>query len=193
MKYYAVKKGRETGIFTTWEECEKQVKGFSGATYKSFPTKQEALDYLNETISQKSLADCVAYVDGSYDHSILAYGSGVVLFYNNEKYTFSEMNNNPHFVDMRNVAGEIEASMLAMQFAYEHRCQHLEICYDYEGIEKWCTGEWQAKKEGTIVYRAFYLKIAKSLKVTFKKIKSHSNNALNDEADELAKKALGLL
>lgn len=193
MKYYAVKKGRETGIFTTWEECKKQVDGFSGATYKSFPTKQEALDYLNDTTTEISTADCVAYVDGSYDHTILAYGSGVVLFYKNEKYTFSEMNNNPHFVGMRNVAGEIEASMLAMQFAYDHHCRHLEICYDYEGIEKWCTGAWQAKKEGTIVYRSFYLKMAKSLKITFKKIKSHSNNALNDEADELAKKALGLL
>jgi ribonuclease HI len=41
-KYYAVLKGRKTGIFTSWEECEKQVKGFRGALYKSFKTKGEA-------------------------------------------------------------------------------------------------------------------------------------------------------
>jgi len=41
-KYYAVLKGRKTGIFTNWQECEEQVKGFSGAVYKSFKTREEA-------------------------------------------------------------------------------------------------------------------------------------------------------
>lgn len=41
-KYYAVLKGRKTGVFTTWEECEEQVNGFSGALYKSFKTRGEA-------------------------------------------------------------------------------------------------------------------------------------------------------
>ena len=42
MKYYAVMKGRQTGVFTSWSRCEAQVKGFSGAIYKSFSTKAEA-------------------------------------------------------------------------------------------------------------------------------------------------------
>jgi ribonuclease HI len=41
-KYYAVVKGRKTGVFTSWQQCEAQVKGFSGAIYKSFSTRQEA-------------------------------------------------------------------------------------------------------------------------------------------------------
>lgn len=41
-KYYAVIKGRQTGIFTTWSKCEQQVKGFSGAVFKSFSTRSEA-------------------------------------------------------------------------------------------------------------------------------------------------------
>jgi ribonuclease HI len=41
-KYYVVWKGRRTGIFTSWEECEKQVKGFAGAEYKAFGTLKEA-------------------------------------------------------------------------------------------------------------------------------------------------------
>lgn len=41
-KYYAVTVGRRTGIFETWEECAKQVNGFSGATYKSFKSKGDA-------------------------------------------------------------------------------------------------------------------------------------------------------
>ena len=31
MKYYAVKNGRKTGIFTTWDECSEQVLGFLNA------------------------------------------------------------------------------------------------------------------------------------------------------------------
>ena len=46
MKFYAVKKGKKTGIFTTWDETEKLVKGYSGAQYKSFKTREEAVDYL---------------------------------------------------------------------------------------------------------------------------------------------------
>ncbi|MBE9190173.1 ribonuclease H family protein [Gloeocapsopsis crepidinum LEGE 06123] len=41
-KYYAVFKGREIGIFTSWAACEEQIKGFSGALYKSFKTREEA-------------------------------------------------------------------------------------------------------------------------------------------------------
>lgn len=41
-KYYVVWKGRKPGIFTTWAECEQQVKGFVAAEYKSFGSRLEA-------------------------------------------------------------------------------------------------------------------------------------------------------
>lgn len=41
-KYYVVWKGRKPGIYTTWAECEAQVKGFAGAEYKSFPVREMA-------------------------------------------------------------------------------------------------------------------------------------------------------
>lgn len=47
MKYYAVRKGRKTGIFTTWEETAPLVQGFKGAEYKSFNTCKEAEDYIS--------------------------------------------------------------------------------------------------------------------------------------------------
>ncbi len=45
-KFYVVRKGRQTGIFTTWPECQEQVTGFSGAEYKSFSTRVEAEAWL---------------------------------------------------------------------------------------------------------------------------------------------------
>jgi ribonuclease HI len=41
-KFYVVWQGRETGIFTDWATCKKQVDRFAGARYKSFPTREEA-------------------------------------------------------------------------------------------------------------------------------------------------------
>lgn len=35
-------KGRKRGIFSAWPECEAQVKGFVGAQYKAFDSRQEA-------------------------------------------------------------------------------------------------------------------------------------------------------
>lgn len=45
--FYAVRKGRSPGIFATWAECEQQVKAFSGAEYKKFQTRQEAMHYID--------------------------------------------------------------------------------------------------------------------------------------------------
>lgn len=45
MKYYAVRNGRTPGIYTNWSECERQTKGFAGAVFKSFLSRQEAEVY----------------------------------------------------------------------------------------------------------------------------------------------------
>ncbi|KAI0598763.1 Caulimovirus viroplasmin-domain-containing protein [Biscogniauxia sp. FL1348] len=47
-KFYAVRVGRKTGVFNTWEECQEQTSGFSGAKFKSFLSRDEALAWINE-------------------------------------------------------------------------------------------------------------------------------------------------
>jgi len=41
-KFYVVWQGRESGIYTDWNSCKKQVDGYPGARYKSFPGRAEA-------------------------------------------------------------------------------------------------------------------------------------------------------
>ena len=41
-KYYVVWKGKETGVFSSWDVTKKLVQGFDGALYKSFGDKIEA-------------------------------------------------------------------------------------------------------------------------------------------------------
>lgn len=46
-KWYAVAKGRSPGIYQTWDDCKAQTAGFSGAIFKSFKTRNEALAFIN--------------------------------------------------------------------------------------------------------------------------------------------------
>ncbi len=45
-KYYAVRRGRKTGLFATWDDCRAQTDGFPGAVFKSFPTEEAARAWL---------------------------------------------------------------------------------------------------------------------------------------------------
>lgn len=44
--YYAVRVGRQPGIYTSWAECRNEVSGYSGNEYKGFSTIQEAQEYM---------------------------------------------------------------------------------------------------------------------------------------------------
>ncbi|XP_063968630.1 ribonuclease H1-like [Lytechinus pictus] len=52
--FYAVGRGRQTGVFPTWDDCKLQVTGFSGARYKKFGTEEEAWNFVNATSSCSS-------------------------------------------------------------------------------------------------------------------------------------------
>lgn len=41
-KFYVVWKGVEPGVYDSWTDCQLQIKGYVGALYKSFDSKEEA-------------------------------------------------------------------------------------------------------------------------------------------------------
>ncbi len=41
-KYYVVWKGRRTGVFESWAECEAATRGYPGAQFKAFESRAEA-------------------------------------------------------------------------------------------------------------------------------------------------------
>lgn len=63
-KYYAVKKGRQPGIYVTWAQTEKQVKGFKGAVFKKFDNLQQAQAFLKEKPVCHQHPDIWLYTDG---------------------------------------------------------------------------------------------------------------------------------
>ncbi len=196
MKYYAVKNGRKIGVFETWDECKAQVDGYSGAEYKSFTKKEDALAFLGiggqETFDFMDEGIVKAYVDGSYNIETQEFSFGAVMFLGGEPVTFSQKFDNPDLAEMRNVAGEIKGAEFVMRYCVEHGIPAIEIYYDYEGISAWAEGRWKTNKDGTIAYKKAYDELSKSVAVTFCKVKGHSGDKYNDMADRLAKDALGI-
>lgn len=198
--FYAVKDGRKIGVYKTWTECESQVKGYSGAQYKKFPTYEEAIEFIEgkenileeKNIDELKENEMIAYVDGSFHLENRYYSYGAVIFTCEGKETYSEKENDEKMVDMRNVAGEIKGSMSAMERAIKSRKDKLYLYYDYMGIEKWALGEWKTNKYGTKKYKEYYDSVKDRLEVVFIKVKAHSGNKYNEEADILAKEALGI-
>ena len=221
-KFYAVRKGRKTGIFTTWDECRAQVHGFPCAEYKSFPTMEGAKGFMelgmegenelpfdedpkqpsnntNSSIATNQITqnisnepELVAYVDGSYDQSTKRFSYGMVILENGEEKTFNKSFSDPSLAGMRNVAGEIMGARAAMEYAIANNKKRLVIYHDYEGIAKWPLGIWKTNKEGTIAYKAYYDEAKTKVSVRFQKVTGHSGDKYNDYADKLAKQALGL-
>lgn len=194
-KYYAVRKGTKTGIFNTWDECKKNVDGFSGAQYKSFKTKEEALAYIGDGNEVKidDTNGVIAYVDGSYNIATKEFSYGMVILRDSKEYTFNKKFDDKDLASMRNVAGEIKGAQAAMAYAVEEGLKEITIYYDYAGIAFWCLGDWKANKEGTIAYKEYYDSIKELVKVNFVKVKGHSGDKYNDMADALAKEALGII
>lgn len=186
-KYYAVREGKEVGIFTTWNECKEYVSGYSGAEYKSFKNKKDAMEYLNG--GEEDVPGTIAYVDGSYNNKIKEFSYGAVIFWKGKEYHFSDRSDDIELVKMHNVSGELKGAEKAIEFALENNIERLTIYHDYEGIAKWCTGAWKANKEGTKAYKRFCDEAKKSVHIDFVKVKGHSGDKYNDLADRLAKEA----
>ncbi|MGO1580409.1 MAG: ribonuclease H1 domain-containing protein [Peptoniphilaceae bacterium] len=197
MNYYAIKKGRNPGIYLTWDQARKEVIGFSGAVYKKFNNEDEAkkfIEGINSDINEVESLDIkdgelISYVDGSYRSKDSSFSYGAVLFDNKGLYETHSKRFYKEDSTMRNVSGEIKGAMYAMQRAIELGKKKLYIHYDYAGIENWALGNWKANKEGTKEYRDFYSSINDKLEVVFIKVKAHSGVKYNEIVDKLAKEA----
>lgn len=187
-KFYAVKQGRQPGIYTTWAECQKQTVGFKGAKFKGFVTKAEAEAYMNdEEVLVAPVEGVVAYVDGSYFNGEYSWGMAIyennqLIFKSNGKGTSDEA------AKLHNVAGEVAGAMEAVLWAEAQGIDHITICHDYVGISEWALGHWKTNTPLTAHYAAF-MKERQNL-VTFVKVAGHTGVEGNELADRLAKAAL---
>ena len=46
--FYAVRKGRAIGVYSSWYKCKEQVNKYSGSEHESFYSIEEAIEYIED-------------------------------------------------------------------------------------------------------------------------------------------------
>ncbi|MET3617617.1 ribonuclease HI [Peptoniphilus olsenii] len=191
MNYYAVRVGKNPGIYNTWDDCKAQVHGYKGASYKKFSNLEDAKNFISQEEKQQVKAalddELIVYVDGSYRNSDKSHSYGVYMYGKGAEYSFSKrfFKNS----EMRNVSGEIKGAMRAMEEAIKLDIRKIYLHYDYEGIRSWALGYWKTNKDDTKAYKKFYDNVKDKLEVEFIKVAAHSGVRYNELVDKLAKEA----
>ena len=126
------------------------------------------------------------YVDGSCQDEAVGYGL-VVLRDEQIVTELCGLVEEEAVQGMRQVAGELRAVYEAIAWCQANGVPEVSVFYDYEGIQKWATGEWRANTSATLAY-------ARSattwpVVVHWHKVDSHTGNRWNDHADRLARQA----
>lgn len=162
-KVYAVRSGKQTGIFNTWEECQSVTKGYSGAEYKSF----------------KSMADAEQYMRGDAPLSVSLPSVGVLLTFTSKlkgnvlKFTVTLQSK--LMTDVVSVETDVSGYPLSLVSdilpvvtglyrAKSLGISEVTVVHRNEGIEAWYTGAWSANTDFTRQYAA----VARSLGLVLK-------------------------
>ena len=185
--FYAVAVGLQTGIFTSWAETQPLVRGYSGAKYKKFETRDEAQAFLDLfSTPKRSKAETgrvEIYTDGS--HCEGETGFGLVLIYpGGEKQTIS--GNLPASGETNNAA-ELYAIYVGLSLTEGD----ILVCSDSEYAVDKLMGIYAPKEGKTVPNEELIEKIRRKMQnrcIELRHVKAHANNENNNEADKLAKR-----
>lgn len=192
-KYYAVKVGRQTGIFDSWAKCQEQVADYPDAVYRKFPDEDMARRWLSANDKPGSRVKAIAYTDGSFNIDAAIWGYGVYLFdADDPSQRFEYSGSGQKYITARNVAGEIFGAIRAVREAIGLGYKQVVLRYDYEGIEAWATGRWAARKSMTVWYKKTLEELKQQIDISFEKVAAHTGERYNEIVDGIAKRAAGI-
>lgn len=208
-KFYAVAVGRKTGIFTDWVSTEKLVKGYAGAKYKSFPTRQEAEAWLANPVYEKKKAvspknesqpstlnhepgSLVVYTDGGSINNPGPGGYGVVIEDNGNRQEYSG-----GYRHTTNNRMEMMAAIIALEQLGDCKQKiylYSDSSYLVNGItkgwaRKWQRNGWRKSDKGPVLNVDLWqrlLSTVEALDVHFQWVKGHAGLELNERCDRLA-------
>lgn len=196
-KVYAVKNGRKTGIFSTWEECEKQVAGYAGAKFKSFSSVPEALLWLEETsASPHPAAEYIVYTDGSCLQNPNGPGGWAAII--QETATGKEYELHGGAPSTTNNRMELNAAVAALahienpsSIALYTDSQYLKNTFTKHWIDNWKRNGWKTAVGTDVKNKDLWIELDSLFQkhqVAFHWVKGHAGNDKNERCDQLAKK-----
>lgn len=158
-KYYVVWKGRKTGIFTTWAECERQVKGFVGAQFKAFESEADADaaylanydDYIGKvaTSGRWREASIKPVLPSVCVDAACSGAPGKLEYRGVNTETGEEIFHSGPYVDGTNNVGEFLAIVHALTWQEKHNL-HVPVYSDSENAIVWVnTGQCRTKLKHT--------------------------------------------
>lgn len=144
-------------------------------------------ELLNTTQENTDLA--IAYTDGSFNQTKKKAGYGIVLFHHGK--TFKESGKIPVLPSEKisSQSGETYAVIKAIDNAIKLQSKTIIIYYDCTNITEWLENINSTNIRATWYYKHL-TKRKEKIEIIFKKVKAHSGNLCNNEADQLAKKAI---
>lgn len=135
-----------------------------------------------------------AYVDGSYNKNIGKYSAGVVLLKDDViihiegAATFEDPDNKTN-----QIAGELEASIRAVEAAIKLDYKNIVIFHDYLGIANHATGEWKRNSDSAReYYNIMQAYMRRGMNIQFEHVSAHAGHIYNELADEICKNRLGI-
>lgn len=126
------------------------------------------------------------WVDGSFNKSNNTFSMGVVIIpeEGNEIRISQRFKNEDS--EFWNIAGELYASIHAIQYCLDKKASECIIYHDLQGIAGWGTGTWKCNNDLTRRYSSICKKANQTMSLKFIKVKGHSGEYYNDVADRLA-------
>lgn len=208
-KFYAVKTGKNPGIYTSWTECEKNVKGFSGAIYKSFTNRKEAEAFLSQNVSPLNFDNMIGvFTDGSHSkHEENGYkGFGAFCSYRGKEYLFSgncdDMILEKYGIDPKakisNPTLEFLAFAELLSMIYETKKDFKKYTFlfkiDYDGVRNWMNNSWSAKELYIKKIKnqcEFYIRHI-TAQIQIEHVPGHAGVYGNEKADQLSKSHIAI-
>ena len=174
------------------------MQSLKGLVIKKMQNESINNNLIKQEIENMDADEVIAFVDGSYKNNLEGkhpekYGYGAIILTKPEIQVLrNELYNSafdPEGLELRNVAGELLATEEAIKWVKKmKKFKKMHIYYDYEGIEKWVNGDWQARNKRTEEYKDFVKR--QTIEFKFTKVNSHTGIDYNEQADKLARNSL---
>ena len=208
-KFYAVKRGRKTGLYTVWAECAAQVKGFQGAVYKGFMTEDEARAWLGGADARTEQpraaaemaeppapdADYIIHTDGSCLRNPGGAGGWAAVIETAATGAVEEKSGGDP--ETTNNRMELTAALMALSAVPEGArvalytdSQYLKNAFTKFWLPAWKKRGWKKADGEPVLNQDLWVQLDAAFaarQVQFHWVKGHAGNPRNERCDVLAR------